>query len=154
MGAPSPLGSKMTSWSRSSGIQSRACNTKTGDGVPGEVQSQPEEGSLGRLCRTQKTSQDLGLALGLRSAGHWGCLLLFAECIVCQQGVFRNVSQEHVQMSPLDSETQVQEKGTLGSRTKSLGIPHPLQALGGAGGQMTQGVGKPAHPSYTQYNYR
>ena len=48
-----------------------------------EVQSQTEEGSLGRVCRTQKMSQDLDLALGLRSAGHWVCLLLFAEGVVC-----------------------------------------------------------------------
>ena len=56
----------MGSRSRSSGIQCRACNSNTGDGVPEEVQSQTEEGSLGRVCRTQKTSQDLDLALGLR----------------------------------------------------------------------------------------
>ena len=84
----------MMSRSRSSGIQSRACNTNTGDGalggaesdrggLPGEVQSQTEEGSLGRVSRTQKTSQHLALALGLRSAGHWVCLLLFAEGVVC-----------------------------------------------------------------------
>ena len=70
--------------SRSSGIQSRACNTNTGDGEPPwAVKSQTEEGSLGRVCRTQKTSQDLDLALGLRSARHRVCLLLFAEGVVC-----------------------------------------------------------------------
>ena len=49
---------------------------------PWEVQSQTEEGSLGRECRTQKTSQDLDLALELRSTEHRACLLLFAKGIV------------------------------------------------------------------------
>ena len=68
MGAPSPLGSRMMSRSRSSGIQSRACNTNTGDGVlggaesdrgglPGEGEQDPEDfpaSSLGfgaQICR-------------------------------------------------------------------------------------------------------
>lgn len=42
----------------------------------------------------QKTSQDLDLALGLRSAGHCVWLLLFAEGVVCEREVFRNVPQE------------------------------------------------------------
>ena len=66
----------------------------TGDGVPGEVHCQTEEASLGRVSRTQKTSQDLDLALGLRSAGHCVWLLLFAEGVVCEWEVFRNVPQE------------------------------------------------------------
>ena len=48
-----------------------------------EVHSQTEEGSLGRVRRTQRTSQDLDLALGLRSTEHRACLLLFVEGIVC-----------------------------------------------------------------------
>ena len=47
-------------------------------GLPGEGVQDP-----------QKTSQDLDLALGLRSAGHCVCLLLFAEGVVCEQKVFR-----------------------------------------------------------------
>ena len=39
----------------------------------------------------QETSQDLDLALGLRSAGQCVCLLLFAEGVVCEQKVFRKV---------------------------------------------------------------
>lgn len=39
MGAPSPLGSRMTSRSGSSWIQSRVCNTNTRDGVPGRYES-------------------------------------------------------------------------------------------------------------------
>ena len=91
-GAPSPLGSRMGS--RSSGTQCRAWNMNTGDGVPGEAHCQTEEASLGRVSGTQKTSQDLDLALGLRSAGHCVCLLLFAEGVVCERGVFRNIPQE------------------------------------------------------------
>ena len=45
MGATPTLGSRMGS--RSSGIQRRACNMNTGDGVPGEVHCQTEEASLG-----------------------------------------------------------------------------------------------------------
>ena len=48
---------------------------------------------------TQKTSQDLDLALELRSAGHWAYLILLPECVFCQQGVFRNVPQERVHLS-------------------------------------------------------
>ena len=66
----------------------------TGDGVPGEAHCQTEEASLGRVSGTQKTSQDLDLALGLRSAGHYVCLLLFAEGVVYEWGVFRNIPQE------------------------------------------------------------
>ena len=66
----------------------------TGDGVPGEAHCQTEEASLGRVSGTQKTSQDLDLALGLRSAGYCVCLLLFAEGVVCERGVFRNIPQE------------------------------------------------------------
>ena len=99
MGAPSPLVSRMSSRCRSSGIPSRAYNTNTGDGEPPwEVKSQTEEGSLGRVCRTQKTSQDLDLALGLRSTGHWACLLLFAEGVFCEREVFKNVPQEQVHL--------------------------------------------------------
>ena len=65
---------------------------------PWEVQSQTEEGSMGRVCGTQETSQDLDLALGLRSAGHWVCLLLFAEGVFCEWEVFRNVPQEQVHL--------------------------------------------------------
>ena len=46
------------------------------------MQSQTEEGSLGRVFRAQKTSQDLEFALGLRSAGYWVCVLLFAELLL------------------------------------------------------------------------
>ena len=66
----------------------------TGDGVPGEAHCQTEEASLGRVSGTQKTSQDLDLALGLRSAEHCVWLLLFAEGVVCEREVFRNVPQE------------------------------------------------------------
>ena len=66
----------------------------TGDGVPGEAHCQTEEASLGRVSGTQKTSQDLDLALGLRSSGHCVWLLLFAEGVVCEQKVFRNIPQE------------------------------------------------------------
>ena len=66
----------------------------TGDGVPGEAHCQTEEASLGTVSGTQKTSQDLDLALGLRSAGHCVWLLLFAEGVVCEQKVFRNIPQE------------------------------------------------------------
>ena len=65
---------------------------------PWEVQSQTEGGSLGRVCRTQKASQDLDLVWGLRSVGHCVRWLLFPECIFCQQGVFRNVPQEQGQL--------------------------------------------------------
>ena len=65
---------------------------------PGEVQSQTEEGSLGRECRTQRTSQDLDLALELRSAGHCVCLLLFAKGVVCEWERFRNVPQEQLHL--------------------------------------------------------
>ena len=65
---------------------------------PWEVQSQIEEGYLRRVCITQKISQDLYLALELRSAGHWAYLILLLECVFCQQGVFRNVPQEWVHL--------------------------------------------------------
>ena len=65
---------------------------------PWEVQSQIEEGYLRRVCITQKISQDLDLALELRSAGHWAYLILLLECVFCQQGVFRNVPQEWVHL--------------------------------------------------------
>ena len=93
-GGSIPSGVQDGSRSRSSRIQSRACNGNTGDGVPEDIQSQMEELSLRRVSRTQKTSKDLDLALGLRCTGHWVCLLLFAEGVVCEQEVFRNVSQE------------------------------------------------------------
>ena len=63
------------------------------------MQSQTEEGSLGRVSRTQKTSQHLDLALGLRSAGHWVCLLLFVEGVVREWEAFRNAPQEQVHLS-------------------------------------------------------
>ena len=56
-------------------------------GLPGEGVQDP-----------QKTSQDLDLALGLRSAGHCVCLLLFAEGVVCEQKVFRKVPQEQLHL--------------------------------------------------------
>ena len=65
----------------------------TSDGVPEEAHCQTEEASLGR-----KTSQDLDLALGLRSAGHCVCLLFFAEGVVCEQKVFRKVPQEQLHL--------------------------------------------------------
>ena len=69
-------------------IQTRTCNTNTGEGVPGEVQSQTEEGSLGMVCRTRAYPQDLDLTLGPdipggQPTGHWVCLPLFAEDVVC-----------------------------------------------------------------------
>ena len=66
---------------------------------PWEVQSQTEEGSLGRVSRTQKASQDLALALGLRSSGRWVCLLLLVEGVVCEWEAFRNAPQEQVHLS-------------------------------------------------------
>ena len=63
------------------------------------MQSQTEEGSLGRVSRTQKASQDLALALGLRSSGRWVCLLLPVEGVVCEWEAFRNAPQEQVHLS-------------------------------------------------------
>ena len=51
-----------------------------------------------RVSRTQKISQDLDLASGLRSAGDCVCLLLFAEGVFCEWEVFRNVPQEQVHL--------------------------------------------------------
>ena len=65
---------------------------------PWEVQSQTEEGSLGRVCRSQRTSQDLELGLGLKSVEQWACLLLFADGIVCEWEMFRNVPQEQLHL--------------------------------------------------------
>ena len=63
------------------------------------MQSQTEEGSLGRVSRTQKASQDLDSALGLRSPGCWVCLLLPVEGVVCEWEAFRNAPQEQVHLS-------------------------------------------------------
>ena len=63
--------------------------------------AEPDRGGLpgGRVSRTQKTSQDLDLALGLRSLGRWVCLLLFVEGVVCEWEAFRNAPQEQVHLS-------------------------------------------------------
>ena len=62
------------------------------------MQSQTEEGSLGRVCRSQRTSQDLELGLGLKSVEQWACLLLFTDGIVCEWEMFRNVPQEQLHL--------------------------------------------------------
>lgn len=90
MGAPSL-------WVRSSGIE-QSLQHQHRWWSPWEVQSQTEEGSLGRVCRSQRTSQDLELGLGLKSVGHWACLLLFADGIVCEWEMFRNVLQEQLHL--------------------------------------------------------
>ena len=69
-------------------IETRTCNTNTGDGVLRELQSQTEGGFLDRVCRTQAQPQDLDMTLGPdvpggQSTRHWICLLLFAEGVVC-----------------------------------------------------------------------
>ena len=99
---------------------------------PWDVQSQTEEGSLGRVSRTQKTSQDLDLALGLRSSGCWVCFLLFVKGVVCEWEAFRNAPQEQVHLSiwpamfnwwvPWTVRLRCRNRG-LGFRTKSLGPP-------------------------------
>ena len=43
-------------------------------------------------------TQDLELGLGLKSVEQWACLLLFADGIVCEWEMFRNVPQEQLHL--------------------------------------------------------
>lgn len=70
--APSPLGSGRGPRSGLQGFRSEsAAATQVMEFLAG-AESGRGGGSLGRVCRTQKTSQDLDLALGLRSLGALG----------------------------------------------------------------------------------
>ena len=131
-GGSIPSGVQDGSRSRSSRIQSRACNGNTGDGVPEAIQSQIEELSLRRVSGTQKTSQDLDLALGwdVQGTGSVCCSLLKVLSVSgkCLEMSHRSkdtwASGRNPQlMGPLDSETQAEKEGTLGFRPKSLGPP-------------------------------
>ena len=78
----------MMSRSRSSGIQSRACNTNTGDGVlggaesdrgglPGEGEQDPEDFPGSRVCFGAQICRVLGMCAALcRAAALCRCCLL------------------------------------------------------------------------------
>ena len=88
--APPPLGSRMGSRSRSSGIQIRACNGNTGDGVPGR-------------CRARQRRSPWGGCAGPRrlpriSTWLWGSDLWGAGSVCCSLLRVLSVSGKRLEM--------------------------------------------------------
>ena len=157
--APSPLGSGRGSRSRSSGIQIRACNSNTGDGVPGR-------------CRVRQRRAPWGGCAGPRrlpriSTWLWGSDLWGTGSACCSLLRVLSVSGKRLEMPHRSkyiwaSGQQCSTDGSPGQWDSGRGTgdsdsglkawaPFPLDP-GRSRNQMTQRVGEPAHPSYTQYN--
>ena len=109
-----------------------------------EVQSQTEQGSLGKVCRTQRVG-----------------LLLFADGTDCEWELFRTIPQEqlHLGIWPEMFKWWVPWTVILGCGNRGLWDPglkswvfltssRPWEEWGSD----DMGVGELAHPSYTQYN--